>query len=388
MKKGLTITFVIIGIVIIAGLFVYFKYFSTSTDKAILNIKEGDVEVNTGNGWVKATDGMKLSLRDSVKTLGNGMALIVLYESVMVTLEPNTEVSIKLLSEKNLVVSQNSGSTWNKFSDLAGVKSYNVETPTTVATVRGTGFGVIVSNGDSEIDVGEGVVDVSSDGDKIEVRENMAAVKKKGQKLVEEKMNPQKRIMVMKKMLQDIDNMKDLRKKEIMKHNKILNQLKAQYGFTDEQMYSYLDKIDSGEINDEELIAKAPVRLPALNKIKKMNDNIKKQRAIIEKMNVELDSFNPADLANIVAQRDELRQQIRQKIQSKALAVQQNAADKTNNIKEGITAAVIDARYKPDESGEKTITDSAQKREEEIDKGTAEEQLAASGYAVYDIIKK
>lgn len=382
MKKGLKITLIVLGVIVlltvIAGSFIYFKCLSTSTDKAILNIKEGDVEVNTGNGWVKATDGMKLSLRDSVKTLGNGMALIVLYESVMVTLEPNTEVSIKSLSEKNLVVSQNSGSTWNKFSDLAGVKTYNVETPTTVATVRGTGFNVVVSNGDSEIDVGEGVVDVSSDGDKLEIRENMAAIKKKGQKMVEEKMSPEKRMKIMKNMIQDMDNMKDLRRREIMKHKDMIEQLRVQYKFTDEQMYSYLDKIDSGEINDEELIAKAPVKLPALQKIKKMNDNIKKQRVIIEKINVQLDGFSPADLANLKVQRDELRQQIGQKIQTSVLNAQQNIADKTIDIKEGVTtakegvtAAVINANYKPNESGEKTITDAAQQKEEEINKSTA-----------------
>ena len=62
------------------------------TDIAQLHVEEGDVQVDVGNGWVDAIDEMALSVSDKIKTL-NGKAVLILYESIVVQIDPNTEIS-------------------------------------------------------------------------------------------------------------------------------------------------------------------------------------------------------------------------------------------------------------------------------------------------------
>jgi hypothetical protein len=89
---------------------------------------------------------MELGLADLIRTGADGSASVILYESAIVTLEADTEVKLAELSKDNSVVQQNSGSTWNKFTKMNGMKGLEVETPNSVATVRGTEFGVDMDN--------------------------------------------------------------------------------------------------------------------------------------------------------------------------------------------------------------------------------------------------
>jgi hypothetical protein len=103
---------------------------------------------------------MELSLEDKVRTKDDGSAVIVMYESILVELDANTEVSIEQLSKDKVKLNQQSGSTWNKFAAISGIKSFEVETPTTVATVRGTEFWVDMDS----VGVDEGQVDATMKG--------------------------------------------------------------------------------------------------------------------------------------------------------------------------------------------------------------------------------
>jgi len=165
---GKNLKYAIIGIVavvvILAGYF-YFQITGSTTVVAFLNVGEGSVQVNQGKGWVAATDEMKLGLNDRVKTLEDGYASVVLFESTIISLEPATEVLIQNLEKAEQRIRQEAGSTWNKFTGLAGVEGLSVETPTTVATVRGTSFGVTMHS----VMVGEGEVEVEMEGEKMMV---------------------------------------------------------------------------------------------------------------------------------------------------------------------------------------------------------------------------
>ena len=152
-KKNKKLAYIILGIaavIIIIAIFGYFKITGSPTVAAFLNIYKGNVQVDHGSGWTSAQDGMNLAEQDHVKTLQDSEAAVVLHESVIVNLAPDTELFIKDLTKEHMKVEQPSGSTWNKFTGIAGVEGYSVETPTTVATVRGTGFEV---NMDLLIDV-------------------------------------------------------------------------------------------------------------------------------------------------------------------------------------------------------------------------------------------
>jgi len=120
MKKWL---WFIIGFFVLLLILVGVFFFSLTSGKvisAMLYIDEGAVEVDSGAGWKVAIDEMELDVNDKVRTL-EGKATIAFYEGEIIRLEPNTQVSIKELSEQKVTVSQDSGSTWSRLTKLGGV---------------------------------------------------------------------------------------------------------------------------------------------------------------------------------------------------------------------------------------------------------------------------
>jgi hypothetical protein len=269
---------VIAIIVILAG--AYFYVTGSSTRTAFLNIDSGQVQVDTGSGWQAATDGMDLGVNDKVKTL-NGEATIVLHESVIITVEPNSEVAISDLSKDSLQIEQTEGSTWNKFTGLTGVNELSVKTPTTVATVRGTEFGVEMRG----VLVGEGVVEVTGDGETFLIKAGKKIVMRDG-KLVEEDLTPEEKARILSKMQNTLEKMKRLRMQEIEKKQFIYEKMKAKYDITDEEVKEYLNRADNGEFDLDEVEKKSPVNVAGLKKVKELTQKIidqKKAMAEIER---------------------------------------------------------------------------------------------------------
>lgn len=127
---------------------------------AILAVHNGDVLVNDN----QAIAGQELKEGDIVKTLA-GKASVVFFDSSVLRLDENTEITIKkIISEgtRSVELKQIAGQTWSRVLKISGVQDYKIETPTTVATVRGTGFAVKISEGDTKIMVDEGKVHVAS----------------------------------------------------------------------------------------------------------------------------------------------------------------------------------------------------------------------------------
>lgn len=269
---GKNLKYAIIGIVAVVVILVavgYFMITGSATVKAFLTIHQGDVQIDHGSGWISATDGMDLSEKDNVKTLTNSEASVVLHESVIINMAPETELSIGDLAKSHAKIEQTSGSTWNKFTGLAGVEEFSVETPTTVATVRGTDFEV---NMDSIL-VGEGEVEVEFKGDKISVTGGKKAVIRDGQIFIEDMTEEDwNRILGNRQMTVDV--LKILRLREVEKHPVLAKQLKKQYGITDAEIKEHLDKADKGEYDLDELAEQSPVKLKSVDKIKEFTEEI------------------------------------------------------------------------------------------------------------------
>jgi hypothetical protein len=266
------ITYTIIGIIVIMlsiGGFAYYTATGSPTTKAFLNIFKGEVQADKGNGYTTATDGQKLALNDRVKTMQNSEAAIVLHESAIINLEPETEVYIKDLSEKHIKVTQNSGTTWSKFTGLAGIEGLSIETPTTVATVRGTFFGVKME----EILAGESDVEVTYQGEKYNLKEGQKAVIR-DKKLTIEELTPEDRAEVARQMEKTVKSLKILRMREVEKHPILAKQLKNKYQITDETIKEQLEKADRGEYDLNEAIQKSPVKIASVYKIKEFTEKI------------------------------------------------------------------------------------------------------------------
>ena len=87
------------ALVFMIFVFAFFFLTGSSTTPAYLDIDYGSVEVDQGSGWVKAEDQMELSLDDKIKT-NDAKASVILFESVIISLDPDSEVSIADLSNE------------------------------------------------------------------------------------------------------------------------------------------------------------------------------------------------------------------------------------------------------------------------------------------------
>jgi len=266
-NKALKIGIPIAAVVLLIGISLAVML-GSSTRVAFLNVEEGAVEVDTGNGWVPATDGMKLSEDDSVRTL-EGKAVLILYESIIINLDENTEVTIADLSKDNVKVKQGSGSTWNKFANIMGIKGFEVETPTTVATVRGTEFWVDMDS----VGVSDGEVDVKMAGAQFTVKPGHKVIKPAGvAKLVNFTELDKKEIIANKKVV--INQLKDLRQQEIEKHKTTYELAKKIKGWTDADVQRYINRLDNGEFNVEELKEKTILPAESIDKFAKLTKEI------------------------------------------------------------------------------------------------------------------
>ena len=279
-KKNKKLAYIILGIavvIIIIAIFGYFKMTGSPTVAAFLNIYQGNVQVDHGSGWAAAQDGMNLAEQDHVKTMQDSEAAVVLHESVIVNMAPDTELFIKDLTKEHVKVEQPSGSTWNKFTGIAGVEGYSVETPTTVATVRGTGFEVNMES----ILVGEGEVEVEYNGEKYKVKLGKKAVIREGQLVIED-LTEEDWARIRREGSQAIEAWKVLRMKEVEKHPILAKQLKKTYGVTDEEIQARLEQVDRGEYDLDELAKKSPVQMESVYKIKAFTEEIIKEYKRLE----------------------------------------------------------------------------------------------------------
>jgi len=165
MKK---IIFLILPIIIIicVAVFVWFAL-KPEVIRAQLIIESGTVEIKHGSGtWISAENGMLLYESDSVKTGNNSSASIIFLKTSIVRLDSNTEVTLEKLikeEETSITLHQDSGRTWNTVYKISGIDNYEIQTPTTVASVRGTAFVVIVwENTSTYYGVSHGILNVSS----------------------------------------------------------------------------------------------------------------------------------------------------------------------------------------------------------------------------------
>jgi len=274
MKKWLWFPIGIFALIVILGVVFFASLTSGRVIGAMLYVDEGAVEVDSGNGWVASQDGMELSINDKVRTL-EGKATIVIFEGEMTRLEPNTEVSIKELSLQSTTISQNSGSTWNRLTKLGGVAEYNVETPTTVATVRGTGFGMIISGSQNDMLVGEGTVSFGAKGEAGEpISEGWKGTI--ASPLVKTQLNQEEKDWVNGQMSNDIESLKKLRLDIINRHGFALGVIKTTFGLTDADIEQGLKDIDDGKTDEDELAQKAPIKIDDLDRVIAITKEIKK----------------------------------------------------------------------------------------------------------------
>jgi hypothetical protein len=267
MNKTLIITVAII-LALIAGFAIMLAPPSAAT--AILYIESGTVEVDQGKGWQSATNEMKLNVGDSIKT-GNGEATLILLEGEVMQLEPNTEITLDLVSKKKISLTQKSGETWNKVTKISGVREYQVTTPTTVATVRGTEF--LLGMGDMEVAEGNVEFERMSDKKKMMVG---ALNKATADTMTMEKMDSADMAKMDKYKARTLKRLERVREMELNKHRLFLR-FSEKMGYNEQKIKEILNDIDEGRKKIDEYFQKIPgVLKPRANRTYELTKEIQK----------------------------------------------------------------------------------------------------------------
>jgi len=262
---------IIMMVLVVTGGGSYWYLTSSPTTTAFLHVESGDVQVDQGSGWETASDGMDLSLNDQVKT-GEGKGSVVLYESIIVELEQNSQILLKELSKVHPKIEHTAGSTWNKFTGLTGLDTFSVETPNTVATVRGTEFGTFMDR----VIVGEGTVQVDVDGTLYNIKGGKKLVEIDGV-WTEQELTAEEKAMVRAKMQRTIEVLRHLRQREIEKKSALYGIVKSYFDVTDSDVQGYLLDADAGQYDLDEIEAKSPIDTKAGAKVRALTEQIMEQ---------------------------------------------------------------------------------------------------------------
>lgn len=286
MKKGIKILFIIlIAIIAIIGIIVLLALRSLASPMAVLNIQQGTVQIDSGNGWINAKDGMNLNIKDSVKTGEDGKAIIVLYESVIIQMDSNTEINLEKITKENITINQTSGSTWNKFINIAGINSYSIATPTTVATVRGTGFFIRANEQSSDVFVGEGEVEIIDETGRTErINQFKRLVAEKGKEFVFKELTSEQKAKMVSFINEDVGVMRNIRERQLKRNFLAMQVLKVAYNINEERLPLYLKKMDYGIIDTQQVANRSPVKGEFLDRIVKMSDTIIEHKKLMNSL--------------------------------------------------------------------------------------------------------
>lgn len=130
---------------------------------ALSVLMPGVLVSHDGGPFVAAADGEPLREGDSIRT-GEGRAVLTYFEGSTVTIEPQTELSVdatRFAGDGGTIVlmTQLLGRTWNVVTKLiTGGSRYEIRTPSTTASVRGTKFQVDAAADATTVSTTEGVV--------------------------------------------------------------------------------------------------------------------------------------------------------------------------------------------------------------------------------------
>ena len=271
LMKKLAITAVVV-LLVLAGIYFVFIAPKPAT-AAILYVEKDGVEVNMGSGWQTGADEMELKKDAQVRT-ADGEATIVFYEGEIMHMQPNSEIKLDEISSSEIKVSQLAGETWNKVTKISGVSEFTVETPSTVATVRGTEFFI----NEEQLDVMDGVVDYENKADKkkIKVGKGKHAL---AHMMQEEDMPPE--MMERYKQFPEkyVNILKKVRAREIKKHKGMLKMV-ASKGYTEDKIKEQLNEVDEGMQDEDKLYEQVPsIMKPRAKRTYLLTKEIKKAKA-------------------------------------------------------------------------------------------------------------
>ena len=134
---------------------------ATSLFATIISAR-GITNVERNSQAFPAVINLAVLAKDTVETGPQSNLGLLFDDGSILRLEENSKVQISEYSHQNnawvIILDQLFGRTWNRVQKLTASSVYEVRTPTAIASVRGTAFGVDAYNTNSAINVSEGTV--------------------------------------------------------------------------------------------------------------------------------------------------------------------------------------------------------------------------------------
>ena len=271
-KRLFIIAALVLGICVI---FLAISY--ASQDIAVLYIESGVVEVDVGTGWKTADDGMKLREQDIVKT-GEGRATIVLHESIIVQIEPDSEIQIVDLDDSKTEISETVGSVWIKFTGVTGIDTLTIGTPKTVATVRRTELWMSID----EVRVVEGEVEVVYNGQKELVAPGEKAFVTKKNLLDRRELTEAEWDQMREGIERNTKIMKKQRLRVLEKDRIVYSIATNAFGLDRSTAERYLDELDNNDEDLENLTSQLPYKPDSVKKAQAWTEEIRNNVRLLE----------------------------------------------------------------------------------------------------------
>ncbi|UCE38558.1 MAG: FecR domain-containing protein [Thermoplasmata archaeon] len=250
-RKRFFMMILVIVIICILG----FLWFALNPEvaKAQLIIESGVVQIkHEGGSWTSVQNGTLLYQSDTVKTGNDTSASIILFKSSIIRLDSNTEVMIQEIiqqtGETSVKIQQDIGRTWSTISKISGIDNYDVQTPTTIASVRGTTIDVnVTTEGNTTVSVinGSAIVSRTQNGtivDTTEVNENQSVTV--DPKLINQSLEikpVEKDGWIQKNQQKDEEFRGNVKEELYRRIEPYIPKLKEQYGMTDEELDVLID---------------------------------------------------------------------------------------------------------------------------------------------------
>ena len=169
---------VVLVLLVIGGLSLRPWLQAPAGQTATLERTSGVVEIMPAgsDAWQLALNGAEIGLGDRVRTAASSSVALVFFDGSITEMEAHTEVAVAQMrsqraGDRTITLYQQIGQTHHHVQPSHGSASrFEIETPSAVIAVHGTEFSLSVeSDGVSHIAVIKGVVDVTAEGDTVQV---------------------------------------------------------------------------------------------------------------------------------------------------------------------------------------------------------------------------
>lgn len=273
MGAGKIIVIILALIILFAASGTYWLL-SSPTVEAQLHVEAGTVSVNGKPviGTVPVEEGDIIETKD-------GMATVILYETIFVSLEPQTKIKLDDLTKKHPVLKQDTGTTWNQFIRGGDVPTFSIKSGQGIATVQGTSFGLSAAR----IITGEGTVSYRFDN-KVFVVSRLGVAEWINGNMVERPATPDEITAIKRHFERTLRELIYTRSIEINKHWTLVEVIKNRFHLTDQDIRQGLEDIDQGRKNVDELAAQSPVRPTVLGKLVRITKAIQQITADLKQL--------------------------------------------------------------------------------------------------------